>query len=81
MHIIDATDFARMVFHVHSDDGPAGAFFEPEDAAMFVACLGEGSYITDPNGTVLWSEGEEDQSASDSYDQCADTVRERHARL
>jgi hypothetical protein len=48
-----------------------------EDAAAFVAFLGEGATIS--NGPhLLWTEGEEDQPASESYDHVANVV---HTRL
>ena len=48
-----------------------------EDAAMFVSCLGAGATVRDGRTTILWIEGEERQSAVDSYDEAAEIIKGR----
>jgi hypothetical protein len=49
----------------------------PEEAAILVAALGTGAQIKFEHHTPVWTEGEEDQSAADSYDHVAETCLER----
>lgn len=49
----------------------------PEDAAVLIANLGNGSQIRDGHTKVVWNEGAEEQSAAESYDFVAITVRSR----
>lgn len=46
-------------------------FLHAEDAASFVAFRGDGAQIF-ANGKIVWSEGQEDQPAGESYDHVAD---------
>lgn len=65
---------------VYDADGEYRASFHyAEDAAVLVAFLGEGSTIRDGHSRKLirWSEGDEDQPASESYDFVAETVNRR----
>lgn len=79
MHIIDDAVFKSMKFHVHSADGePCAALHHADHAAALVSVLGEGACVADPNGTVLWSEGEESFPAGESYDEAAELM---HTRL
>ena len=50
----------------------------PEYAAMLIAGMGqEGAQIRYDHSKVVWTEGKEDISASESYDVVARTARER----
>jgi hypothetical protein len=51
-----------------------------EDAAAMAALLGDGATITYRLGPVLWREGSESFSASESYDQCRDAMLERRQK-
>lgn len=78
MHIIDEKVFKAMKYHVfNADSEPSAVFVHPEEAAMLVALLGPGACITDPNCSILWNEGAEDQPASESYDHVAEVVMAR----
>ena len=48
-----------------------------EDAAMIVAGHGEGATIRHQHGPILWSEGEEDMTAGESYDHVAQVCADR----
>jgi len=54
-----------------------------EDAAALVALLGDGATIRDGHSRrfVLWSEGNEEQPAAESYDYVAETVGRRRGRV
>lgn len=55
---------------------------DAEDAACLVALYGDGATIRAEHTIVLWTEGAEDQPASESYDHVAETVHQRmRARL
>jgi hypothetical protein len=49
-----------------------------EDAAAFVAILGEGATVRINHKIIVWTEGAETQSAAASYDEAAFTMRSRH---
>lgn len=51
----------------------------PEDAAMLVACLGDGAQIRDGHAarSIVWNEGAEEQPAGESYDYVAAMVWHR----
>lgn len=49
----------------------------PEDAGMFVALLGDGATIRYRSRGIVWTEGKEKRSASESYDFVAETIAER----
>lgn len=51
----------------------------PEEAAMLTACLGNGTTIRNGHEKrhIVWHEGQETQSASESYDYVAQLVGER----
>ena len=51
----------------------------PEEAAVLVAFLGDGATIRDGHSTkdIVWLEGMEHQSASESYDYVATIIQER----
>jgi hypothetical protein len=78
MHIIDEKVFKTMKYHVFDAQNEARAVFvDPEDAAAFVAILGDGACIADPSGSILWTEGDERFPASESYDGVAEIVLQR----
>ena len=69
--------FESIPFHVYDQCNELiAAFKTPEDAAMLLGCLGSGYFIRH-NGKNVWCEGQEDQSAAESYDHVAETVYER----
>jgi len=49
-----------------------------EEAACLVAFLGRGSTIRAEHSLIVWSEGNEDRPAADSYDHVVEVT---HARL
>lgn len=51
----------------------------PEESAMLAACLGAGATIRDGHAVkdIVWAEGKEKQSASESYDFVAETIARR----
>jgi hypothetical protein len=63
------------------EDEYVAAFKHHEDAAMFVACAGDGYTIRDGHSKrhILWTEGAESQPAGESYDAAADIMRTRAA--
>lgn len=71
--------FLRSVVNEQTSDEWRGRFLHAEDAAMFVACLGDGAVIKGHNQKTraLWIEGKESQPASESYDFVANTVGQR----
>jgi len=52
-----------------------------EDAAVLVAFLGDGATIRAGHRAVLWTEGAETQSASESYDHVLDVCLAREEQL
>ena len=52
----------------------------PSDAAVLVSAFGEGAQIRVGHNQIVWNEGHEDQSASESYDYVADTIMGREYR-
>ena len=48
-----------------------------EDAAALVALYGSGASISEGHGKKLWTEGQEDQPAGESYDHVRETVLSR----
>ena len=52
-----------------------------EDAACLVALYGDGATIRFEHYRFVWSEGEEDQPAQDSYDFVAEVCQKRVAEL
>lgn len=48
-----------------------------EEAACLVAFLGDGATIRCEHTLIVWTEGEEDQPAAESYDHVAETVKLR----
>ena len=56
-----------------------GSTKDPDRAAMLCACLGEGSDVRDgpAKRDIVWREGSEAFSASESYDGAADVMMER----
>jgi hypothetical protein len=67
----------RLRFHVCSPDYEVVAMFQtPEDAAMFLGCVGKGFTLV-CRGVIVWREGLEDQEAGESYDHVASVVYER----
>jgi hypothetical protein len=82
MHIIDERVFRTMKFHVFdSESRPRAVLMDGEDAAAFVAILGDGACIADPNGAIVWSEGAEEFPAADSYDGVAEIMQKRLAKI
>ncbi len=72
--------FTDLRFFVKDPDGECIArTARPEEAAMLVACLGTG-YMVTANGLLGWEEGQEKQSASESYDYAAETILSRTTR-
>lgn len=49
----------------------------PEEAAILVAALGTGTQIKFEHHTPVWTEGEEEQPAGDSYDHVAEVCNAR----
>lgn len=66
--------FPYRVFHV--TDLELARTRDPEEAAMLVACLGDGSYVK-VGRRVVWEEGSEEISAGDSFDTAAATIVSR----
>lgn len=54
---------------------------DPENAGILVAALGTGTQIKFEHHTPVWTEGEEEQSAADSYDHVAETCLARVAAM
>ncbi len=52
-----------------------------EDAAALVAVLGDGATIRYRHKLIVWTEGEENVSAGDSYDAVATIAHERAAMV
>lgn len=61
----------------NSDKEYRAACKDVEEAAVLVAFLGDGSTIRCDHALILWTEGKEDQPASESYDHVADVVNRR----
>ena len=62
---------------IHNADGDLMAITKhAEDAAAFVALIGDGATVRN-GGKVLWTEGAEDIPAAESYDAAASTILER----
>jgi hypothetical protein len=64
------------LFDVLLDGETRGRIVYAEDAAAFVAILGQGAKVYS-NGRLVWSEGEEAQSAAESYDVASEVMRSR----
>ena len=80
MHLHDGRSEARFSVY-NSETEWTGDFRHGEDAAAFVALLGNDAIITDAKtGSILWTEGDELFSASESYDRCAETLESRRTR-
>lgn len=63
---------------IHSETGTyEGEAVFGELAAAMVAVLGDGSTVRTAGGQVVWREGAEEFSAGESYDNAAETFRER----
>lgn len=58
------------------------SFHYAEDAASFIAFLGDGATIRNGHARkfILWSEGNEEQPAAESFDFVAETVNRRASR-
>ena len=52
----------------------------PEYAAMLVACMGKGATVKLHHDVIVWIEGEEEFSASESYDRAAEMMVARGHR-
>jgi hypothetical protein len=66
-----------MWFAVHNSSGDRVALIKHgEDAAAFVAIQGDGATVRFGR-KIVWTEGAEDISAGESYDQAADMMHER----
>jgi hypothetical protein len=61
-------------FKVYRGKEYVAAFKYAEDAAAFVAVLGEGAMIRHGHRLVLWHEGHEEFSAWESYDRAAEIM-------
>ena len=48
-----------------------------EEAACLVAFLGDGATIRCEHTLIVWTEGQEDQPAAESYDHVAETAQRR----
>jgi hypothetical protein len=67
----------KLVFTVTDQIGETVAAFKtPEDAAMYVGCVGDG-YAIRHAGLIVWNEGKETQPALESYDNVAAVVYSR----
>lgn len=65
-------------YKVHTPErGYVASFKFVEDAAAFVACMGEGTRIITRWGTLIWHEGHETQPALESYDHVAEIAMQR----
>ena len=65
-------------FKVYDADGVyQAATKRPEEAAAVIVLLGEGATIRAGHTQVVWHEGKEEQTASESYDFVASTVYKR----
>ena len=65
-------------FKVYSSTGEYLASCKyPEDAAALIAALGDGTTIRYKHGATVWTEGNEEFPASESYDFVAEKVLER----
>jgi hypothetical protein len=66
---------------------PAGEYVASckygEDAAMIIACYGDGATIRNGHSkrSIVWTEGAEDFNASESYDGVAGVIANRIVRL
>ena len=54
-----------------------GCMKTPEEAAIVVAALGDGTTIRYAHGWIVWREGSEAQSAAEDYGYVAEVVHER----
>ena len=54
-----------------------GCMKDAEDAAAMVAILGAGATVRWYHSLIVWTEGEETQSAAESYDAAAEVMSER----
>ena len=69
---------AAPYYKVHTPErGYVASFKFIEDAAAFVACMGDGVVIKTRYGTTLWTEGKESQPAMESYDHVAEVAMQR----
>lgn len=75
MHTPSNTTFSFYV--VNAESKTMGATVHAEDAAAFASMLGDGAAVTTPMGAILWTEGDEDFSAADSYDGAAEIILKR----
>lgn len=76
----DAKPANKMVFKVIDFEGDIRAqTVFAEDAASMVAFLGDGATVEQigRKGVVLWREGSETESASESFDLAAKTIHDR----
>lgn len=68
------------MWNVYSNENELRAACQyAEDAGMLVSCLGEGTTIK-YGKVVVWTEGEEDQPAGESYDYVAQVCNSRSIR-
>lgn len=66
-----------MNWHAFIDGKHRASFAMPEDAAVYVGTLGQGT-VYYGKSLVVWREGEESTgSACESYDEAANTMRSR----
>lgn len=63
------------VYGVEKDYRAACKFIE--EAAVIVAFLGNGATIRCDHALIVWTEGQEQQPASESYDHVAEVVAKR----
>lgn len=65
-----------------ADNEYRASFHHAEDAASFVAFLGDGATIRSGHSRkhILWSEGHEEQPASESFDFVATVAYARQAK-
>lgn len=70
-----------MLYIVSQCKRQLAAFVDSEDAAGFVALLGENGSVA-CNGRLVWAEGRETTSASDSYEAAGEimTIRAQGAQ-
>lgn len=67
-------------FKVYSASGEyIGCAKYAEEAAALVALRGDGATVRLDHKHVVWTEGQEDQSAGESYDYAAGVMYERQA--
>lgn len=69
---------------IYSSDGEYMAATKyAEDAAVLVGAMGEGATVRCSHSKkhIVWTEGNETISASESFDECAEICRDRRDRI